>query len=226
MPILIALAAVFFLALLYGPSLWVRHVLAKEGVDRPDLPGTGAELARHLLDKTGLQDVKVKETEAGDHYDPETRTVRLSPPHFEGRSISAVAVAAHEVSHAVQHAFEEPSFMRRQRLVRIIAPLDRIAMVILITTPIIALLLRAPVFIVLQLGLAIVFMAGRLMIHAVTLPVEFDASFKKALPVLEKGGYLAENDMPAARRVLRAAALTYVAAALSTLLNVLRWFRP
>jgi uncharacterized protein len=135
-------------------------------------------------------------------------------------------VAAHEVAHAVQHAFAEPSFMRRQRLVRFIAPLDRIAMLILITAPIFGLLLRAPVIIVLQLALAVLFMAGRLAIHAATLPVELDASFNKALPVLEKGQFLSAQDMPAARRVLRAAALTYVAAALATLLNVLRWIRP
>ena len=83
-----------------------------------DLPGTGGEFARHLLDEAKLDDVKVELTDKGDHYDPEDRAVRLLPQHHDGRSVSAVAVAAHEVSHAIQHARGEPAFMRRIELVR------------------------------------------------------------------------------------------------------------
>src|SRR5262245_50329121 len=109
MPILIAIGAILVLALVFGPSWWVKHILKKHGVDRPDLPGTGGELARHLLDELKLTDVKVEVTDRGDHYDPVDRTVRLLPQHHDGRSVSAIAVAAHEVSHAVQHAREEPA---------------------------------------------------------------------------------------------------------------------
>ena len=158
----------------------------------------------------------------GDHYDPETRTVRLLPDHHDGRSVAAIAVAAHEVSHAIQHARGEPAFARgsnwcgnclgraagdgnsdpRSGVVR---P-GEIACAGGVAGPG---RYRA-------LGI-------RVVVHAVTLPVEFDASFAKALPVLEGSRYLSEPDLPAARSVLRAAALTYVAAALATLLNVARW---
>jgi len=225
-PILVLLAAIAFLAILFGPKLWVDHVLKAHGRDRPDLPGTGGELARHLLDEAGLPFVKVEETDAGDHYDPETRTVRLSPGHASGRSVAAVAVAAHEVSHAVQHARGEPGFRRRVSLIRQIAPLDRMGQVMLLSMPVVFLLARSPSLIAVQFALVALLFAGRLAVHAVTLPVELDASFRKALPVLEGGGYLAPADLPAARRVLRAAALTYVASALVTLINVIRWFRP
>src|SRR4051794_11799488 len=94
MPIILAIAGVLFLAILLGPQAWVHRVLARHGVDRPDLPGTGGELARHLLDEAGLDTVKVEVTDAGDHYDPENRVVRLTRPHYDGRSVSAVAVAA------------------------------------------------------------------------------------------------------------------------------------
>jgi Zn-dependent membrane protease YugP len=104
MPYLIGLAVVAILAAVALPQLWVRRTLAKHGTERPDLPGTGGELARHLLDRHGLTDVKVDATQTGDHYNPETRTVHLSDPHLAGRSLSAVAVAAHEVGHAIQHA--------------------------------------------------------------------------------------------------------------------------
>src|SRR5437868_10007325 len=111
MPILLAIGGLAFLALLFGPQLWVRRVMAQHGADRPDLPGTGAELARHLLDEAELPSVTVEKTDIGDHYDPEARAVRLLPQHHDGRSIAAVAVAAHEVSHAVQHAHAEPGFI-------------------------------------------------------------------------------------------------------------------
>jgi len=224
MPILIL--AALLLAALIGPSLWVGHVLKREGRDRADLPGTGGELARHLLDEAGLQSVRVETTDRGDHYDPEARIVRLLPQHHDGRSIAAVAVAAHEVSHAVQHDRDEPGFRRRTALVRAVAPLETLARVVLISAPVLFLLTRAPSLLLFQLAVGLLLLAGRLAVHAVTLPVELDASFRKALPVLERGGYLAREDLPAVRRVLRAAALTYVSSALMTLVNILRWFRP
>ena len=226
MPVLILLGSLLLLALLFGPTLWVHHVLRREGADRPDLPGTGGELARHLLDEAGLHAVRVEGTDMGDHYDPEARVVRLSPGHHDGRSVAAVAVATHEVAHAVQHARAEPGFARRQALIRLIGPFDRVALAILLSAPLVFAVVHAPALLALQAALGVAFLAGRLAIHAVTLPVEYDASFGKALPVLEAGGYLKPADMPAARRVLKAAALTYVAAALMTLVNVARWFRP
>ena len=113
MPILIAVGSAILLAAVFGPSWWIKHVLKKHGVDRPDLPGTGGEFARHLLDEAKLTDVKVETTDQGDHYDPTDRAVRLLPQHHDKRSVAAVAIAAHEVSHAIQHARAEPAFMRR-----------------------------------------------------------------------------------------------------------------
>ncbi|MEL6225837.1 MAG: zinc metallopeptidase, partial [Pseudomonadota bacterium] len=93
-----------FLALMVLPSLWVRSVIARHGRDRPDFPGTGGEFARHVLDEMKLRHVTVEPTDMGDHYDPSTKTVRLIPEHFDGRSLSAVVIAAHEVGHAMQDA--------------------------------------------------------------------------------------------------------------------------
>ncbi|MDO9499481.1 zinc metallopeptidase [Falsiroseomonas sp.] len=225
MAVLIILGGILLLALIFGPQLWVQHVLHVAQAERTDLPGTGGELARHLLDEADLRHVQVEESKAGDHYDPGAGIIRLTPPHFAGRSIAAVAVAAHEVSHAVQHARGEPGFRRRMALIQAIAPLDRIGQVMLISMPLVFVAVRSPSLIAVQLALVVVLFAGRLAVHAVTLPVELDASFGKALPVLQQGGYLAPADLPQARRVLRAAALTYVAAGLITLINAARWFR-
>jgi Zn-dependent membrane protease YugP len=222
-PVLIALLA---LALLFGPTLWVRYVLWREGRDRPDLPGTGAELARHLLDEAGLRHVRVATTGEGDHYDPQTRAVRLLPQHHDGRSIAAVAVAAHEVAHAVQHAGDEPDFRRRTALATAMQPIHRASQVLFIALPVLGLATQAPPVVLLLLGLALALRIGNLALVALTLPVELDASFGKALPVLQRGRYLHPADLPAARRVLRAAAFTYVAGALGALVNVFRGARP
>jgi len=225
MPILIGLASLILLAVVFGPQVWVRRVLARHGVNRLDLPGTGGELARHLLDQAGLEAVKVEPTADGDHYDPVARAVRLTPPHHDGRSVAAVAVAAHEVSHAVQHARGERAFALRFDLVRNLIWVDRVASGILLLAPVVFIVVKAPILLAFQLIVGMLLLTIRIVVHLATLPVEFDASFAKALPVIARGGYLSAADMPAARSVLQAAAWTYVAAALATLLDVARWLR-
>ncbi len=225
MPILVALGSLLLFALILGPSIWVRYVFKKYSAERPDLPGTGGELARHLLDEAKLTDVKVEITDKGDQYDPAERAVRLLRGHYDGKSITAVAIAAHEVSHAAQHAYAEPSFMRRTALVAQLVWVERLAGVILLLAPAIFALVRSPVVVLLDLFAGMAMMGIAVVVHVSTLPVEFDASFGKALPVLQKHRYLAAGDLPAARVILQAAAFTYVAAALAALLNIVRWFR-
>jgi len=225
MPILAIAVIVLLIAAVFGPTWWVKRVMTKHGVERPDLPGTGGEFARHLLDEMKLRDVKVELAGDGDHYDPEDKAVRLLPEHHDGRSVAAVAVAAHEVSHAIQHARNESAFNIRMNLVKRLIWADRIATGILLLAPVVFILFRSPALIILQVLCGIAIMAMGVVVHIVTLPVEFDASFGKALPILEGRGYLSRRDMPAARSVLKAAAYTYVAAALATLLNIARWFR-
>ncbi len=225
MPILAALVLLSFVAVVFGPQWWVHHVLRRHGDERPDFPGTGGELARHLLDEAGLHAVKVEPTDHGDHYDPDAQAVRLLPQHHDGRSVAAVAVAAHEVSHAVQHARGEAAFALRCRLARCLPWIDRLATAVMVLAPVVFVVVKVPLLFALQLIAGVLLLGMDIVVHLVTLPVEFDASFAKALPVLTRGRYLAPVDLPAARSVLRAAAWTYVAAALATLLNVARLFR-
>ncbi|HUI97473.1 MAG TPA: zinc metallopeptidase [Xanthobacteraceae bacterium] len=225
MPILAALVLAMLLAVVFGPQWWVHRVMRQHGYERPDFPGTGGELARHLLDLAGLADVKVEPTAHGDHYDPDARAVRLLPEHHDGRSVAAVAVAAHEVAHALQHARGEHAFALRCALARYIPWIDRIATAVLVLAPVVFIVVKAPLLFALQMVAVFGLLAMDIVVHLVTLPVELDASFGKALPVLVTGRYLAPADVPAARSVLRAAAWTYVAGALATLLNVARLFR-
>ena len=225
MPILAILVVLMLLAVVFGPQWWIGHVLRRHGGERPDFPGTGGELARHLLDEAGLFAVRVEPTLHGDHYDPDAQAVRLRPEHHDGRSVAAVAVAAHEAAHAVQHARGEPGFALRSRLARHVVWIDRLATAVMVLAPVVFILVKLPLLFGLQIVAGFLLLAMDIVVHLVTLPVELDASFGKALPALKRGRYLAPADLPAARSVLRAAAWTYVAGALATPLNLARLFR-
>jgi uncharacterized protein len=222
---LVAIAVALLLAAVVLPQFWVRHTISRHSDDRPDLPGTGGELARHLLNRYDLPNVGVEITETGDHYDPEAKMVRLLPQHHDGRSLAAVAIAAHEVSHALQDAGNERMLALRQRLARLVMVTDRMAGIVLLAAPILGALLRAPAAIFGLVAIGVALLSVRVVVNLVTLPVELDASFGKALPILKDGDYLHENDLAPVRSVLRAAAFTYVASALISLINLARWIR-
>jgi Zn-dependent membrane protease YugP len=220
---LLVLALVFGLAML--PQIWVRRVIAAHDAERADFPGTGGEFARHILDEMKLDHVKVEETDKGDHYDPEAKAVRLLPKHLNGRSLSAVVIAAHEAGHAMQDATGYPPLQARTRLAKQALTMERIAAVVMLAAPIVMALAKAPHILIIEVLVGVMIFAFSILLHAVTLPVEFDASFRRALPVLKAGRYLDDKDMPAVRQILRAAAFTYVAAAAMSLLDVARWVR-
>lgn len=218
------LIALMLLAAVFGPGLWVRHVmrLYSEPADR--YPGTGAEFVRHLAERLRLDGVTVEPTDDGDHYDPQTKTVRLTPANHDGRSLTAVTVAAHEMGHALQDAEGFGPLRARSRMVAMMGPAQRLGAGMLMAAPFVGFVTRAlPVGLLFFLG-GLLTLGGATLVHLVTLPVEFDASFSRALPILDKGGYLKPEDRPHARRILRAAAMTYVAGSLLSLLNVARWW--
>lgn len=221
--LLIIAAMIIGLALL--PQVWVRRVIDNHSADRPDFPGTGGEFARHLLDRLGLDSVTVEETKLGDHYDPEAKAVRLLTAHMRGRSLSAVVIAAHEVGHAIQDATGYAPLKARTRLAKQAQRVESIGAIVMLAAPILMIVSKSPHLLLLQGFVGILILALTILIHASTLPMEFDASFRRALPVLKAGGYIPAKDMRAARQILRAAAFTYVAAAAMSLFNVMRWFR-
>jgi Zn-dependent membrane protease YugP len=200
-------------------------VVAQHAADRPDIPGTGGEFARHLLDEMKLSHVTVEETDLGDHYDPEAKAIRLLPQHFKGRSLSAIVIAAHEAGHAMQDATGYQPLQARTRLAKQALRVEKVGAVVMLAAPIVMALAKAPHLIVMEVLVGVLFLGMSMAMHAVTLPVEFDASFRRALPVLKAGRYIPEEDMPAARQLLKAAAYTYVAAAAMSLLDVARWLR-
>lgn len=216
---------IILLGLAFAPSLWAKYTLRRYSADRPDFPGNGAQLAEHLVAELGLEGVVVERADKGSHYDPDARAVRLEPRFYDARSVSAVAVAAHEVGHALQHHLEYGPLITRHKMVTNTVWIEKFARTALYISPFAGLLGRHPGFTLLTISMGVLAMGIGAVVHTVTLPVEFDASFGRALPILERGKYLDEDDMPAARAVLRACALTYVAAALMSMFNLLRWIR-
>lgn len=176
---------------------------------------TGFQVAKNELDKRGLHDVSV-EPIAGvltDHYDPRTKTVRLSEAVYNKRSISAVSVAAHEVGHALQHN-EQYAFLNFRSA---LAPLANFT-----SKFVYILFLIGFMFELMQLvDLAIICFALSVLFQIITLPVEFDAS-KRALANLQEDTVLDPSEVGMSKKVLSAAALTYVAAATFAILNLAR----
>ncbi|WP_066312927.1 zinc metallopeptidase [Bacillus sp. FJAT-29814] len=175
----------------------------------------GAEVAREILNANGLFHVGVEEGRGflSDHYDPRTKTVRLSPENYHGHSIAAAAVAAHEVGHAIQDG-EGYAFLRFRHALVPVANLGSNASWILIMLGIV---FHASG----MLLLGIIFMAAAVLFQVVTLPVEFNAS-SRAMDQVISHGLIANREEREARKVLNAAALTYVAAAAVAVLELLR----
>ena len=217
----IILGIALFIVIL-GPQYWTQHILKKYSGERADFPGTGGEFAKHLIKQQALN-VTLENTPQGDHYDPTTKTVRLNDNNLDAKSLTSVVTAAHEVGHAIQHQQGMALLLIRGPLAKFAFYMEKTAQLALISTPIF--LSFVPGAGRISIMIAIAGMLASTLVHSVTLPVEFNASFGKALPILKQGGYLKESDYKAARKILLACALTYVSAALSSLVNVWRWFR-
>ncbi|TDJ33252.1 MAG: zinc metallopeptidase [Gammaproteobacteria bacterium] len=207
-----------------GPGIWVKRIMAKYSVPVDRYAETGEQTARKLLDAAGLQDVGLEVSEVGDHYDPTSKTVRLSPQNFEGRSLTAVTIAAHEVGHAVQDAQGFGPLRWRTRLVNWVGPIEKIGVAALMLSPVIIGITKVPAAGLLMIAGGMLTLGAGVMVHLMTLPTEFDASFGRAMPMLAEHRVLRKGDERHARKLLKAAALTYVSAALMSLLNVARWW--
>ena len=181
---------------------------------------TGRDMARQIMMRNGVSDVQVEAVGCvlSDHYDPRSHTVRLSENNFAGDSISSIAVAAHEVGHVLQH---QQGYLPLQFRTGI-APVVGIASTAAMPLFLIGLFIgpRMP-FSGTLMDLGIVFFAGAVLFHLVTLPVEFDAS-KRALAELTSTGAVLPQEVAGAKKVLDAAALTYVAAAAVAALQLVR----
>ena len=176
---------------------------------------TGYDAARRILDENGLYDVKIERISGNltDHYDPRSNVIRLSDSVHDSTSAAAVGVAAHEAGHAVQHSVGYFPIKIRQAII----PVTRIGSSLAMPLFLLGLILAAEPL----MYFGIIFYALAVVFQLVTLPVEFNAS-RRAMAALEGGGDLTQKELTASRKVLTAAAMTYVAALATALLSLLR----
>lgn len=209
-------------ALILAPRIWVEFVRRKH--DSKEIAGSkcGGDLARELLDLNELPGVKVERTDIGDHYDPKSKAVRLSRETYERRSLAAIVTAAHEVGHALQDAEHFAPFRWRSNLVELARGTAEIGGVMLISTPVTALVTRTPIPPTLIGTTACAVLGTGLAAQLATLPTEWDASFRRALPMLE-ARYLSGAQVGSAKEILFACSLTYVASSLASVLQLWPW---
>ena len=180
---------------------------------------SGKQVAEKMLRENGIYDVKVTASQGflSDHYNPANKTVNLSPEVYEGTSISAAAVAAHECGHAVQHANSYSWLTMRSRLVPVVQLTSNIVNIVLIIGVIMAASGNTTLLLV---GIAM--MAITVLFTLITLPVEFDAS-KRALAWLETTNVTNTTEFPKAKDALKWAAMTYVVAALAAVVTLVQY---
>jgi len=211
---------IIYFAILMIIPLWAQSKVKRAYSQYSEVPNsshlTGAQVARKILDDNGLYDVQIEEVRGHltDHYDPRDKTVRLSTDNFHNASMAASAIAAHEVGHAIQDA-QDYAFLRFRHALVPVANLGSNLSYFL--------LFAGFVFGMLKLALVgIVFMAAAVLFQLVTLPVEFDAS-NRAMAQLVSSGVIRNEEERETKKVLNAAALTYVAAALVAVMELLRF---
>jgi len=200
-------------------SLWaqsrVKSAYAKYSRTHASCGMTGAEVAEHMLHSEGVYDVAI-ETVSGnlsDHYDPSTRTLRLSQGVANSSSLAALGVAAHETGHALQHRDAYAPLVLRTAVVPTVNIGSNLSWPLVVAGMIFS---WQPL-----IDIGILLFSLTVLFTLITLPVEFNAS-RRAMTALGNGGYLTESELPGAKSVLSAAAMTYVAAALSAVLQLLR----
>ncbi|MGP4041323.1 zinc metallopeptidase [Gracilibacillus sp. D59] len=209
-----------YLALLILVPLWaqskVKNTYKKYSKVMNSNMVTGAQVARKILDDNGLYSVRIEETKGmlSDHYDPRKKVVRLSSDNYHGYSAAAAAIAAHEVGHAIQDAESYALLRFRHTLVPVAGLGDKMSIIFIIA---------GIIFGAMNLVLiGVIFMSFAVLFQLVTLPVEFDAS-NRAMSQLVSSGIIRNNEERQTKKVLNAAALTYVAAALVAVAELIRF---
>jgi hypothetical protein len=198
-------------------------VLRKYDKKPLDIPVTARQFARGALDEKGLQLVKVESTDAGDHYDQQAKAVRLVRHRIDGKSLTALTTAAHEVAHALQDASDYPPFVWRTHLAQVAQIAGQLGAIILVAAPLLSLSTQRPIPFR-TMGSAIFGVMGAgLTAQLAALPPELDASFNRAIPML-RSSKVSGRDLKNARLILAACSSTYVAAPLISILNFWPWF--
>jgi len=195
---------------LFIPIIWVNYVLKKNNRILPDMPFTGSELGGKILKDYKINNVSIELIKKLDHYNPKEKKIYIGEDKLNKKSITSIAVVTHEIGHAIQDNENYKPLIMRQKLIEKTMLFQRMgSFLLIIGLPSIFTFTKSPLITFIAAIIIMGCLSTNALIHLITLPVEFDASFKRALPILKK--YVPKENMQQCRSVLRAAALTYLA---------------
>ena len=205
------------------PGLWVNYTLNKYDDALPNMPFTAKEFGLNLLKEQNLDEVNIEDTKIGDHYDTSSKTVRVKPDRLDKKSITSITVMCHEIGHAIQHKENYPPLIRRQKIISKTEWLNKLSSLLLYAGIPTILATGAIPFIRVCVIIIFVSILINVVSHLITLDVELDASFKRAMPILENK--IPKEYHSSCKSILRVCAFTYVIGSLTTILNARKiWF--
>lgn len=208
----------FFLIFFLLPKFWLSYSMKKGDKELINMPFNAEEFGKLILKENDLTGVKIEETQAVDHYDLNDRTVRVKEGRLEKKSLTSLTIVCHEIGHAIQHNEEYEPLVQRTNLVEKTQWISRLGGVILYSALPLILATGSFGFIKLSLLLVICSVLVGVLIHLITLNVEIDASFNRAMPILKEK--IPEEYHAQCNNVLKAAAFTYVIGALTSFLSL------
>ena len=196
--------------ILFIPNIWVNYVLKKNNKTLPNMPFTGIEFGKKILAEEKIDNVTIEPIRQLDHYNPEEKKIHIGKDKLNKKSITSITVVTHEIGHAIQDKENYKPLILRQKLIKKTMIFQRVGSFLLIVgLPSIFTFTKNPFITFLAAIIIMGCLSTNVLIHIITLPVEFDASFKRALPILKK--YVPKENMQQCRSVLKAAAITYLA---------------
>ena len=196
--------------ILFLPNIWVNYILKKYNKILPDMPFTGKELGNKIIKEQQLDKVTINPIKQLDHYNPINKKIHISDDKINKKSITSIAVITHEIGHAIQDKENYKPLKLRQTLIEKTLIFQRLGSILLIIgLPSIFAFTKSPFVTLIAALIVMGCLTTNVLIHLITLPVELDASFKRALPILKK--YVPRENIYQCKSVLRAAALTYLA---------------
>ena len=200
------------------PVVWLNYVFKKNDEILPNMPFNGIEFGNQLIKELELKDVSLEKTLIGDHYDLDQRKVKVGEDRLKKKSLTSISIICHEIGHAIQHAENYTPLITRTKLVKNTLWINKIAFAIIyVGLPIIFATGYLPLIKVCILLILLSLFIG-VVIHLVTLEVELDASFNKAMPIIQKK--IPEVYHDSCRSILRAAAFTYVVGVFKNLISL------
>ena len=208
----------FFLFIFVLPKIWLNNALKRNDEILESMPFTGLEFGELVLKENVLEGVKITDTDLGDHYDLENQEVRVLEERLSKKSITAISVVAHEIGHAIQHKEKYKPLEQRTKLVKSTSWISRLGGGVLYSGIPIILATGSPGLIKIFFFIVFLSVIISALVHLITLNVEMDASFNRALPILKEK--VPAEYLSGCRSVLRAAAFTYVIGALTSFLSL------